>query len=63
LGNILGDFFPQKHLVTLPKNLLQECGKQCFMAINFIPHTFQHRLGSILQNTVSAENFSDKISS
>jgi hypothetical protein len=37
-----------RHVITehqaKPKIECLDCGKQCYMAINFIPHTFQHRL-------------------
>ena len=29
---------------NLPVYFFQDCGKHCFMTLNFLPHTFQHRL-------------------
>ena len=29
---------------NVPVYFFQDCGKHCFMTLNFLPHTFQHRL-------------------
>ena len=41
---IVNSAFNQCRLNELIGIFFQECGKHCFMTINFIPHTFQHRL-------------------